>query len=174
MCTPAFTANLDSPLEARLAHRRTIVSHLLPGGVISHRPAFEDKPHKDSLVITRGKTRRNLELPVLTVRVVPGAGPRRDPPANDVPYGALHLSSDPRRYLENLTRGRGWSRRVLLQQTVEGSLDRVLMIGDEHRLNQSCEQARQIAVVLGYQAQFERGLVGALLGTQQARKLTAK
>lgn len=61
--------------------------------------------------------------------------------------------------------GLGWGAfsRLLLQQTVEESLDRVLMIGDEHRLNQSREQARQITVVLSYQAQFERGLVGALL-----------
>ncbi|MCD9026603.1 Fic family protein [Luteimonas sp. BDR2-5] len=172
-----YTSNLDSPPEAVvLRHWQAIVGHLLPGGVISHRSAFDGRPRQNSLVITRGKTRRDLELPGLTVHVVPGPGPRLDVPANDVPYGALYLSSDPRRHLENLTRGRGWSDRVLPQQAVEESLDRVLMIGGEHRLDQLRDQARGIAETLGYRAQFKRldGLIGALLGTQEARKLTAR
>lgn len=172
-----YTSNLDSPPEVIvLRHWRAIVGHLLPGGVISHRSAFDGKPHAGSLVITRGKTRRDLTLPGLTVHVVPGPEARLDPPANDVPYGALYLSSDPRRHLENLTRGRGWSHRVLPQHAIEESLDRVLMLGGKYRLNQLRDQAREIAEALGYQAQCKRleGLIGALLGTQEARKLTAR
>lgn len=172
-----YTSNLDSPPEAIvLRHWHAIVGHLLPGGVISHRSAFDGKPHAGSLVITRGKTRRDLRLPGLTVHVVPGPGPRLQSPANDNPYGALYLASDPRRQLENLTRGRGWSGRVLPQQAVEESLDRVLMIGGERRLNQLRDQAREIAAALGYQTQFKQleGLIGALLGTQQAKRLTAR
>lgn len=172
-----YTSNLDSPPEAVvLRHWQLIVGHLLPGGVISHRSAFDGRPHQNRLVITRGKTRRDLELPGLTVHVVPGPGPRLELPANDAAYGALYLSSDPRRHLENLTRGRGWSDRVLPQQAVEESLDRVLMVGGEHRLNQLREQSRDVAETLGYQAQFKRldGLIGALLGTQETRKLTAR
>lgn len=172
-----YTSNLDSPPEAVvLRHWQAIVGHLLPGGVISHRSAFDGKPHQGTLVITRGRTRRDLELPGLTVQVVPGPGPRLEPPANDVPYGALYLSSDPRRHLENLTRGRGWATRVLSQQAIEASLDRVLMVGGERRLNQLRDQAREIAEALGYQAQYKRldGLIGALLGTQEAKKLTAR
>ena len=63
--------------------------------------------------------------------VVPGPGPRLQPPANDVPYGALYLASDPRRHLENLTRGRGWSSRVLPQDAVEASLDRPRGLGGQ-------------------------------------------
>jgi hypothetical protein len=172
-----YTSNLDSPPEAVvLRHWQAIVGHLLPGGVISHRSASDGKPHEGALVITRGKTRRDLELPGLRVHVVPGPGPRLEPPANDVPYGALYLSSDPRRHLENLTRGRGWSDRVLPQAAVEASLDRILMVGGERRLNQFRDQARAIADELGYQTQYRRldGLIGALLGTQQAKQLTAR
>lgn len=172
-----YTSNLDSPPEAVvLRHWQAIVGHLLPGGVISHRSAFDGKPHAGSLVITRGKTRRDLILPGLTVHVVPGPGPRLEQPANDVPYGALYLSSDPRRHLENLARGRGWSDRVLPQRAVEESLDRVLMIGGEHRLNQLRDQAREIAETLGHQTRYKRldGLIGALLGTQATRRLTAR
>jgi len=172
-----YTSSVDRPPETTvLRHWQPIVGHLLPGGVISHRSAFDGKPHNGSLSITRGKTRRNLQLPGLTIHVVPGPGPRLDAPANDVPYGALFLASDPRRYLENLTRGRGWSDRVLPQESIEASLDRILTVGGQHRLNQLREQAREVAAALGYQVQFKRldSLIGALLGTQEAKYLTAK
>jgi Fic/DOC family protein len=172
-----YTSNLDGPLEAIvLRHWQAIAGHLLPGGVISHRSAFDGKPHGGGLSVTRGRTRRDLELPGLTIHVLPGPGPRHDAPANDAPYGALFLASDPRRFLENLTRGRGWSARVLPQEEVEKALDRLLMVGGERRLNQLRDLAREIAQALGYNAQFERldALIGALLGTQAARNLTAK
>jgi hypothetical protein len=172
-----YTSNLDAPLESIvLRHWQPIVGHILPGGVISHRSAFDGKPHEGELSITRGKTRRTLKLPGLTIHVLPGSGPRRGAPANDAPYGALFMASDPRRYLENLTRGRGWSARVLPQEAVEASLDRVLMLGGERRLNQLRDQAREVAQELGYQAQFKRldTLIAALLGTQAAKHLTAR
>ena len=58
-----------------------------------------------------------------------------DGAARDVPYGALFLASEPRRFLENLSRGRGWSERVLPQQEVEAQLDKMLALRGEHRLN---------------------------------------
>jgi len=159
-----------------LRHWRAIVGHLLPGGVISYRSAFDGKPHDGKLFVTRGKTRRDLRLPGLTVHVLPGPQPRRELPANDTPYGELYVSSDPRRHLENLTRGRGWSERVLPQEAIEASLDRILMIGGEHRLNQLRDQARELADELNLQRQFVRldRIVGALLGTQEARHLKAR
>lgn len=172
-----YTSNLDAPPESIvLRHWQSIVGYLLPSGVISHRSAFDGRPHEGALSITRGKTRRTLKLPGLTIHVLPGPGPRRDVPANDSPYGALYMSSDPRRYLENLTRGRGWPARVLPQEAIEASLDRVLMIGGERRLNQLRDQAREVARVLGYQTQFKRldTLIGALLGSQAANHLTAR
>lgn len=172
-----YSSNLDAPPESIvLRHWQPIVGYLLPGGVLSHRSAFDGKPHEGALSITRGKTRRTVKLPGLTIHVLPGPGPRRDVPANDTPYGALFISSDPRRYLENLTRGRGWSARVLPQEAVEASLDRILMVGGDRRLNQLRDQAREVAHALGYQAQFKRldTLIGALLGSHAARHLTAR
>src|SRR6267154_2364547 len=89
---------------------------------------------------------------------------------------ARRLASDPRRFLENLTRGRGWSDRVLPQPTLEAALDRILMVGGPKRLNQLRDHAREIASSLGYDAQFKRlnNLIGALLGTHEAKILTAK
>jgi hypothetical protein len=172
-----YSSNVDSPPESIvLRHWLAIVGHLLPEGVISHRSAFDSRPHEGCLSITRGKTRRDLRLPGLTVHIVPGPGPRLLPPAPDSRFGALYLASDPRRFLENLTRGRGWSHRVLPQQALEAALDRILMAGGPKRLNQLRDQAREIAPSLGYQAQFKRlnSLIGALLGTHEAKILTAK
>src|SRR5580698_443714 len=129
-----YTPNLDSPPEAIvLRHWQAIVGHLLPGGVISYRSAFDSRPHEGTLSITRGKTRRDLRLPGLTVHIAPGRGARLDPPAPDTRFGALHLASDPRRFLENLTRGRGWGHRVLPQEELEAALDRILMVGGPKR-----------------------------------------
>src|SRR5215469_11854395 len=115
-----YSSNLDAPPESIVVrHWRPIVGYLLAGGIVSHRSAFDGRPHEGSLSITRGKTRRSLKLPGLTVQVLPGEGPRLAPPMSDTPYGALFLASDPRRYLENLTRGRGWSVHVLPQEAIE-------------------------------------------------------
>ena len=50
------------------------------------------------------------------------------------------------------------------------------MVGGPHRLNQLRDQAREVAAALGYDTQRERldKLIGALLGTQAAKYLTAK
>src|SRR5262245_36361987 len=127
-----YTSNLTAPPEALvLRHWQSIVGALLPGGVISHRSAFDGRPHEGSLSVTRGKTRRTVRLPGLTIHVIPGPGPKREGTATDAPYGSLFLASDPRRYLENLTRGRGWTERVLPQEALEASLDRLLMVGGQ-------------------------------------------
>ncbi len=54
-----YTSNLDAPAESVvLRHWRAIVGHLLPGGVISHRSAFDGRPQAGKLLVTRGRTRR--------------------------------------------------------------------------------------------------------------------
>src|SRR5580698_4810183 len=172
-----YTSNVDASPEAIVSrHWQEIVGHLLPDGVISHRSAFDSRPHAGSLSITRGKTRRDLRLPGLTIHIVPGPGPRLEPPAPDTRFGSLYLASDPRRFLENLTHGRGWSHRVLPQEDVEAALDRILMVGGPRRLIQLRDHACEIAPFLGYEAQFKRltSLIGALLGTHEAKLLTAK
>ncbi len=172
-----YTSNLDSPPGSIvLRNWLAIVSQLLPGGVISHRSAFDAQPHEGHLIITRGKTRRDLKLPGLTVHIVPGPGPRTDVAPVDMPYGALYLASEPRRYLENLTRGRGWSERVLPQGEVENLLDEVLAIRDANQLNGLRDNSRSLAQTLELDAEYSRldAIIGALLGTQAAKKLTTR
>jgi hypothetical protein len=172
-----YTSNLDAPAETVvLRHWRAIVGHLLPGGVISHRSAFDGRPQAGKLLVTRGRTRRTLELPGLTVEVLPGPSAVTDGAARDVPYGSLFLASEPRRFLENLGRGRGWSERVLPQQEIEMQLDRMLALRGEHRLNDLRDACRTLAGSLDMTTEFARldGIVGAMLGTHAARKLSAR
>jgi len=172
-----YTSNLDAPLEAVvLRHWREIAGHLLAGAVVSHRSAFDGRPHEGRLILTRGKNRRTLELPGLTIEVLPGASAVPEGAVRDVPYGDLFLSSEPRRFLENLNRGRGWAERVLPQEEIEAQLDKILALRGEHRLNDLRDACRDLRDRLNLTAEFKRldGLIGALLGTHAARKLSSK
>ena len=172
-----YTSNLDAPAESvALRNWRAIVGHLLPGGVISHRSAFDGRPHAGRLFVTRGKTRRKLALPGLTVEVLPGPPAITEGIARDVPYGSLFLASEPRRFLENLSRGRGWSERELPQQEVEVQLDKMLALRGEQRLNDLRDACRTLSSSLDMTPEFARldGIVGALLGTHAARNLSAR
>ncbi|HEY9132078.1 MAG TPA: Fic family protein [Dyella sp.] len=172
-----YTSNLKSSPEAVvLRHWRAIVGYLLPGGVISYRSAFDGKPQDGRVFVTRGKTRQTLQLPGLLVEVIPGPERQREGSCPDTRLGELYMSSDPRRYLENFSRGRGMAERTLSQAELESKLDRLLMVGGEHRLNQLRDHARELATRLDMNAAFKRldSVIGALLGTHETNKLTAR
>ena len=172
-----YTSNLDAPTESVvLRHWRAIVGHLLSGGVISHRSAFDGRPQAGRLYVTRGKTRRKLQLPGLTVEVLPGPPAVPEGSARDVPYGSLYLASEPRRLLENLSRGRGWTARVLPRHEIEVQLDTMLALRGAHRLNDLRDACRALADTLGLAVEFARldGIAGALLGTHAAKNLSAR
>jgi len=172
-----YTSNLETAPEAVVQrHWRDIVGHLLPGGVISHRSAFDGRPHNGRLFVTRGRTRRTLELPGLSVEVLPGPGPVAAGASNDVACGALFLAGETRRFLENMNRGRGWSERVLPQEELEVQLEKMLALRGEHRLNGLRDACKALAAKLGLAAEHKRldALVGALLGTHAAHRLSTK
>lgn len=168
-----YTSNLASPLEAVvLRHWASIVSHLLPDGVLSYRSGHDVKPVEGRIYVTRGNRPRTLELPGLTIRVIPGLGAS----AGDVPYKSLFLASQPRWLLENMATGRGAGERVLPRETIEAELDKILSIRGEYRFNQLREACRMLADTLGREKEFKRleGIIGALLGTHESKKLQGK
>ena len=172
-----YTANLEASPDAIVQRNwRALAEHLLPGGVISHRSAFDVRPIEGRLFITRGRTRRTLALPGLTIEVLPGAAAIAEGAERDIPYGTIFLASEPRRFLENLTRGRNWSDRVLPIQEIEVQLDRILALRGEHRLNALRDSCRTLASQLDLQTEFKRldEIIGALLGTHEARKLSTR
>ncbi|NYT83886.1 hypothetical protein H0A70_20660 [Alcaligenaceae bacterium] len=72
--TGVYTSNLESPPETvALRHWSSIVSHLLPDGVVSYRSGHDTRPLEGRLYVTRGNRSRTLKLPGLIVKVIPYA-----------------------------------------------------------------------------------------------------
>lgn len=168
-----YTSNLDSPPETVvLRHWANIVSHLLPQGVLSYRSGFDAKPVGGFVYVTRGNRLRTLDLPGLSVKVIPGPGAVE----GDAPYKNLFLASQARWLLENMATGRGVSERVLAQEAIEIELDKLLSIRGEYRFNQLRDACRTLAAKLGREKEFKRldGIMGALLGTHESKKLHGK
>jgi hypothetical protein len=168
-----YTSNLASLPEAVVTRNwLSIVGHLFSGGVISYRSAHDAKPFAGRLYVTRGQRPRTIELPGLTVRVLPGPGAV----TGDVAYKDMFLASQARWLLENMATGRGVSERVLSAEDLEVQLDKMLLIRGEYRFNELRDNCRALATVLGRDKEFKRldGLMGALLGTHESKKLRSK
>lgn len=171
--TGVYTSNLTSPPEmVVLRHWSSIVSHLLPGGVLGYRSGYDTKPFEGHLYVTRGNRSRTLTLPGLTIKVIPGPGAVD----GDTPYKRLFLASQPRWLLENLAGGRGVSERVLSRQALESELDKLLSIRGEYRFNQLRDACRTLATKIGREKEFKRlnEIMGALLGTHESKTLLGK
>lgn len=126
-----YTSNLASPPEAVvLRHWASIVSHLLPDGVLSYRSGYDAKPVEGRIYVTRGDRPRTLELPGLAIKLIPGPGAVE----GDTPYKGFFLASQSRWLLENLATGRGVGERTLSQEVLESELDKVLSIRGEYLL----------------------------------------
>jgi Fic/DOC family len=179
-----YSSNLEAPAGALvLRHWQAIVGHLMPGGVLCQRSAFDARPHQGSLHISHGASRRQLLLPDLKVQIWPAletsgapSGPAAAGLARDLPFGSLFLASEPRRLLENLNRGRDWAQRLLPQAELEAHLDKLLALRGERRVNELRDACRVLAQANGLTSEFKRldALLGALLGTHSARQLTAR
>lgn len=168
-----YTSSLNSPPETVvLRHWASIVSHLLPDGVLSYRSGYDAKPVDGHLYVTRGNRPRTLELPGLAIKIIPGPGAVD----GDAPYKRLFLASQPRWLLENLATGRGVSKRVLPPETLEAVLDKILSIRGEYQFNRLRDACCTLADQLGRQKEFKRldGIMGGLLGTHESKKLRSK
>lgn len=126
----------------------------------------------------RGRTRRKLELPGLTIEVYPAAGkaPLLESSGADLLHRNIYLPSEARGLLENMDTTRGASKRVLSQEDIEARLDKILTIRGDFKLNDLRELARVVAGKLDMAAECKRldGLIGALLGTHEEKKLRSK
>jgi hypothetical protein len=100
-----YTSNLTDAPEAIVArHLWPIVALLMPGAVVSHRTAIENRAAPDGSVFLSSGYRRQIRLPGVILRQLEGQGPA----PGDTPYmGTLHLASRPRAFLENLLPARG-------------------------------------------------------------------
>jgi len=169
-----YTRNMADQPEAIVSRNLwPIVALLMPGSVVSHRTAFENRAAPDGSVFLSGPYPRQIKLPGIVLRQVKGAGPV----TGDTPYmGSLFLASRPRTFLENLLPSRQSDKvaKTVGRPEVERRLADILRVSGENTLNQLRDQARTIAQELDLGEQFRvlDGLIGALMQSRPA-ELTA-
>jgi len=165
-----YTDNLRDPIENIVrSHWMGIVSHIVTGGILSFRTAVDLKPTSwqgQRIVFITSTYAKTITLPGLVIKVVKGNN--KDYIEQILP--GLARSSTSRMLLENLTAVRGKAYRNIKTITVEGVenyLAKELRVYDEARLNQIRDEAKEIAPVLGYSAEYERldNIISALLST---------
>jgi hypothetical protein len=157
-----YTRNMRDPEEAIISRNLwPIVSLLMPGTVVSHRTAFENRAAPDGSVFLSGPYPRQIKLPGIVLRQIEGKGAV----LGDTPYmGTLFLASRPRTFLENLLPSRQTDRvsKTVGREEVERRLAEMLRVSGEDVLNQLRDQARAVAPELGLEQQF--GLLDSLIG----------
>lgn len=152
-----------------------IVALYVPGGVVGYRTALEGKPAADGAVFVSSNTKRDIDLPGLRIRALPGPGPLD----GDMPFvGGLFMASRARALLEVLrpSRQRDVTARGYRREEVERWLERQLQIAGEAELNRLRDAMRCLALgdgsVAGAMDGAEElavadGVIGTLLGTRQ-------
>jgi len=156
-----YTRNVqDAPEDVVSRNLWPIVALLMPGAVVSHRTAFENRAAPDGSVFLSGTYPRQIALPGIILRQIVGSGPVE----GDMPYmDSLYLASRARASLENLlpSRRRELVARTVGREGVEERLAEILRVGGEEALNRLRDEARAVAPLLGLDGQFR--LLDALI-----------
>lgn len=169
--TPNFT---DSPETVVRRNLFTILGKLYPGAVLSHRSALEFQPTPAGHIFLTYSYTKKIQLPGVTLRFMKGHGAiEGDNPLS----GELYASQLERALLENLqpSRQSGPASKTCQLMEVENRLEQVVRTRGETGLNELRGRAREIALKLGMEAEFERlnRLVGALLASRPSNVLSS-
>jgi len=165
-----YTSNLSDSLPTIVRRNLYLVlGKLFPGAVVSHRSALEGQPAADGTIVLTYRYTKKVLLPGVTVRLIEGPGPC----ARDMAFaGGLHISCEPRAYLENMqpARRRGTVAKSLSRTEIEERLDRICRIRGETGLGRLRDEARALSETLHTRAEFDalNGLVGAILRSRPA------
>ena len=165
-----YTTNMEDSPE-------TIVARNLfyPHAVISHRSAFELKQTETGDIFLTYNYSRNVSLPGITVHLLEGPmGTEHDMPFIE----NLFVSSNERRMLENLQKGRarnGSVSKCMPREVIEENLEKMLQVNGETGINAFRDKARDVAKELGMDGEFEalNSIVSALLTTKPSTILTS-
>lgn len=170
-----YTTNMEE--EPEVIIRRNlfyILGQLYPHAVISHRSAFELKPTETGDIFLTYTYTKNVSLPGITVHLMEGPmGTEHDMPFIE----KLYVSSNERRMLENLQKGRarkGMSK-CLSRTMIEENIERMLQVNGESGINAFQDKARLVASELCMEDEFEvlNNIIGALLTTKPSAILTS-
>ncbi len=157
-----YSTNLEEkPSEIIKRNILEILGNLYPDSVLSHRSAFEFKPTSTSQIFVTYTYTRKIKLPGVTINFLEGKGPVE---GDNKFIGSLYVSSEARRYLENLqiTKKSGPNSKTLGIPQIEEKLDDILRIKGEDGLNKLRDDARKLSEILGMQKEF--GLLNKIIG----------
>ena len=169
-----YTGKLtDSAEEVIKRNLFNIIGTQYSGAVLSHRSAFEYRPTDSGILFLTYTYTKKIELPGVTLSFM--AGP--DPIEGDLKMFELHVSQPARAYLENMqvSRKSGHNSKTLSPEQIEEKLEKIIQINGEQEVNRLRDQAREIAGMLGMDAEFAKlnKLISALLATRTHKKLSS-
>tara|TARA_R110002049_G_scaffold307628_1_gene508682 strand:+ start:1220 stop:2698 length:1479 start_codon:yes stop_codon:yes gene_type:complete len=163
-----YTSNLVDSLED-ITRRNlfSILGHLYPGALLSHRSAFEFAPTSSGQIFLTYSYTRKAQLPGITIRLLEGHAPIK---GDTVFSGELYLSQQERAFLENLQSSRKPSSdsKVLTYPKIEEKLEQIIRINGEDELNKVRDKAKVISKKIGMAKEFTKlnKLISALLTTK--------
>ncbi len=169
-----YSSNLvDSP---ELIIRRNwyhLLSALYPQAFLSHRSALERKPTTEGHIYLTYSYNDKIVLPGLTIHFIKGH------PAIEVEdtlfFGNLKASGLARAFLENIQSSRKLSEtsKTFSRIELEEKIESFLRVKGEIALNQVRDKAKEIALMLGMQKEWEvlNKLITDMLGTGLSKNL---
>ncbi len=164
----------DSPETLVRRNLFTILGRLYPGAVLSHRSALEFQPTTAGHVFLTYTYTKKIPLPGITLRFMQGHGHiEGDNPLS----GELYASQLERALLENLqpSRQSGPESKTCPISELENRLEQVVRTRGESGLNELRDRAREIALQLGMEAEFEKlnKLISAMLASRPSGLLSS-
>jgi Fic family protein len=175
LTSKVYTGNLeDEPEKIIRRNLFSILGHLYPGAVLSHRSAIEFKPTSSGHLFLTYKYTKKSKLLGITIRFLEGNGAIEGD--NEIANG-LYAAQKERAFLENfqLSRKPGADSKTLTFPEIEERLEQIVRVNGEEELNKIRDKAREIARKLGLEKEFEslNTVISALLSTHPATILTS-
>jgi hypothetical protein len=159
-----YPTNMKDAAEAIVSRNLwPIAALLMPGSVVGHRMAFENRRAPDGSVFLSGSYPRQIQLPGV---VLPGRGPRGDRRRHAI-YGqsvfGLSRTNLSRKF--NAIEERDKVAKTVGRQEVERRLAEMLRVSGKDALDRVRDQARKIAPLLNLEEQYAvlNGIISALM-----------
>jgi len=168
-----YTGNLEDDPERIISRNLfSVLGHLYPGAILSHRSGLEYKPTSTGQLFLTYKYTKKAKLPGLTIRFLEGPGPIE---GDNLVAGGLYASQKERALLENFQSSRkpGPDSKTLTFPEIEERLEQIIRVNGEQELNKVRDTARVISQKLGMNKEFEKlnTMICALLSTHPSNIL---
>lgn len=170
-----YTGNLEEDPEIIVRRNLfTILGHLYPGAVLSHRSALEFKPTDTNQIFLTYSYTKKIKLLGITIRFLKGSGAIE---GDNILSGKVYASQRARAFLENLQTSRktGPDSKTLCSSEIEAKLEQIVRINGEEKLNNLRDKARVISKKLEMNKEFKKldKIVSALLTSHPSKILTS-